>query len=243
MLLLPTPVCQQHTGTHNNSSGGPSLYHRSWPLSFLHLPSTPSPWLLSITRASCTIYSSESAMMARSSAYSSSQGTPERNSCDKASSRMMESRGDMVDTNPHLKFLAITLRHEHGFGHWHKFPGLTTQYIPQCLALSPSATMVSVALTPWFLRSQEYLYFELLAEFLPNLHMRFALWGLILKKNHQNWDFPSFYKLLIISSLDNGFVWCSKLFLWFWKKICRRQKSMKISQYAEFNIQGSSINI
>ena len=44
---------RQHMGNHLNSAGGSDLYPRSWPLSFLHLLSTPSsPWLLSISRAS-----------------------------------------------------------------------------------------------------------------------------------------------------------------------------------------------
>ena len=42
----------QHMGIHLNSARGPGLHHRSWPLSFLHLPSIPSSqWLLSISKA------------------------------------------------------------------------------------------------------------------------------------------------------------------------------------------------
>ena len=44
---------KQRMGIHLNSARGPGLYHRSWPLSFLHLPSIPSSlWLLSISRSS-----------------------------------------------------------------------------------------------------------------------------------------------------------------------------------------------
>ena len=44
---------RQRMGIRLNSARGPGLCHRSWPLSFLHLPSIPSsPWLLSISRAS-----------------------------------------------------------------------------------------------------------------------------------------------------------------------------------------------
>ena len=40
-------------GVRLNSARGPGLYHRSCPLSFLHLPSIPSSlWLISISRAS-----------------------------------------------------------------------------------------------------------------------------------------------------------------------------------------------
>ena len=42
--------------------------------------------------------SRESAMMTRSSAYRSIQGTPVRNSCDKASSTMMKSQGLSADS-------------------------------------------------------------------------------------------------------------------------------------------------
>ena len=87
------PYDRQRMGICLNSARGPGLYHRSWPFSFLHLPSTPSsPWLLSISRAS-----RESAMMTRLSAYRSSPGTPEQNSSDKASSTMMKSKGLSTD--------------------------------------------------------------------------------------------------------------------------------------------------
>ena len=80
----------------------------SWPLSFLHLPSTPSPWLLSISRASWHIPLG-SQMMTRSSAYRSSQGTPARNSRDKASSTMMKSKGLSTDSWWTLTFTSNSL--------------------------------------------------------------------------------------------------------------------------------------
>ena len=97
MLLLPTPVRQTAHGY------SPELCKRSRPVpqimnfvfpAFTLNPS--SPWLLSISKASWHI--PLGSQQWRSSAYRSSQGTPARNSCDKASSTMINSKG--LNTDP-----------------------------------------------------------------------------------------------------------------------------------------------
>ena len=97
-VLLPTPVRQM---AHGNS---PELCRRSSPVPqimiFVFPAFTLSPFFSIASfqvRSLQTHSSSDSAMITRSSAYRSSQGIPERNSRDKASSTMMESSGLSTD--------------------------------------------------------------------------------------------------------------------------------------------------
>ena len=98
MLLLPTPVRQTAHGY------SPELCKRSRPvpqiMTFVFPAFTLNP-LFSMAsfhiKSLLTHSSRESAMMTRSSAYRSSQGTPARNSRDKASNTMMKSKGLSMD--------------------------------------------------------------------------------------------------------------------------------------------------
>ena len=98
MLLLPTPVRQTAHGY------SPELCKRSRPvpqiMTFVFTAFTLNPFL-SMTpyhiKSLLTHTSRESAMMTRSSAYRSSQGTPAPNSRDRASSTMMKSKGLSTD--------------------------------------------------------------------------------------------------------------------------------------------------
>ena len=101
MLLLPTPVQQT---VHGYS---PELCNRFRPvpqiMTFAFPPFTLNPFFSMASfhiKSLMTHSSRESAMMTRSSAYRSSQGTPARNSCDKAYSTMMKSKG--LSTDPAL---------------------------------------------------------------------------------------------------------------------------------------------
>ena len=98
MLLLPTPVQQT---AHGNT---PELCRRSSRVPQIMIFVFPAFTLRpSFSTASfqvkslLTHSSSDSEMITRSSAYRSSQGTPERNSRDKASSTMMKSSGLSTD--------------------------------------------------------------------------------------------------------------------------------------------------
>ena len=93
MLLLPTLVPQTAHGY------SPELCKRSRPVPQIMTSVFPAftlnPFFSMASfhiKSLLTHSSSESAMMTRSSAYRSSQGTPARNSRDKASSTMMKSR-------------------------------------------------------------------------------------------------------------------------------------------------------
>ena len=98
MLLLPTPVRQTAHGY------SPELCKRSRPvlqnMTFIFPAFTLNP-LFSMAsfhiKSLLTHSSRESAMMTRSTAYRSSQGTPAQNSRDKASSTMMKSKGLSTD--------------------------------------------------------------------------------------------------------------------------------------------------
>ena len=98
MLLLPTPVRQTAHGYSHE------LYKRSRPvpqiMTFVFPAFTLNPFFSMASfhiKSLLTHSSRESAMMTRSSAYRSSQGTPARNSRDKASSTMMKSKGLSTD--------------------------------------------------------------------------------------------------------------------------------------------------
>ena len=78
--------------------------HRSRPLpqikTFVFTAFTPNPIFSMASfhiKSLLTHSSRESAMIIGSSAYRSSQGTPARNSCDKASSTMMKNKGLSMD--------------------------------------------------------------------------------------------------------------------------------------------------
>ena len=99
MLLLPTPVRQT---AHGNS---PELCRRPRPMSqimiFVFPAFTLSPFSSNTSfqvKSHLTHSSSNSAMITRSYAQRSSQGIPEQNSHDKASSTMMKSR--VLNTKP-----------------------------------------------------------------------------------------------------------------------------------------------
>ena len=98
MLLLPTPVGQTAQGY------SAELCKRSRPvtqiLTFVFPAFTLNPFFSMASfhiKSLLTHFSRKSAMMTRSSAYRSSQGTPTLNSCDKASSTMMKSKGLSMD--------------------------------------------------------------------------------------------------------------------------------------------------
>ena len=98
MLLLPTPVRQTPHGY------SPELCKRSMPvpqiMTFVFPAFTLNPFFSMAyfhIKSLLTHSSRESAMMTRSSAYRSSQGTPARNSRDKGSSTMMKSKGLSTD--------------------------------------------------------------------------------------------------------------------------------------------------
>ena len=98
MLLLPTPVRQTAHGY------SPELCKRSRPvpqiMTFVFPAFTLNPFfsMASFHIKSLLTHSyRESAMMTRSSAYRSSQGTPAQNSHDKFSSTMMKSKGLSTD--------------------------------------------------------------------------------------------------------------------------------------------------
>ena len=135
MLLLPTPVRNM---AHGNS---PELCRRSRPIPqimiFIFAAFTLSPFssIASFQVKSLLTHSlGDSVMIIRSSAWRSSQGTPEQNSCDKASSTKMKSSvlsTEPCEHQPLLQTLHCT-PHQHGQGskHWHTSSAPVTQSTP-----------------------------------------------------------------------------------------------------------------
>ena len=106
MLLLPTPVRQTAHGY------SPDLCKRSKPvpqiMTFVFPVFTLNPFFTMASfhiKSLLTHSSRESAMVTRSSAYRSSQGTPARNSRDKAEEQGTE-YGSLMDPDLHLKLFA-----------------------------------------------------------------------------------------------------------------------------------------
>ena len=135
MLLLPTPVRQT---AHGN---WPELCRRSSPVPQIMIFAFPA-FTLSLffsiasfqVKSLLTHSSSDSAVITRSSAERSSQGTPEQNSRDKASSTMMNSSGLSTDpwwTPTSLQTLHCTPhQHRHGSVHLHTSPAPVAQSTP-----------------------------------------------------------------------------------------------------------------
>ena len=110
MLLLPTLVRQTAHGY------SPELWKRSRPvpqiMTFVFPAYILNPFFSMASfhiKSLLTHSSRESAMMTRSSAYRSSQGTLARNSCDKASSTMMKGKGLSTDPWWTLTFTSNSL--------------------------------------------------------------------------------------------------------------------------------------
>ena len=144
MLLLPTPVRQTAHGY------SPELFKRSKHvpqiMTFVFPAFTLNPFffMASFHIKSLLTYSSrESAMMTRSSAYRSSQGTPAQNSGDKASSTMMKSKGLSTDPWWTLTFTSNSLLK----------PSPTWTHCP--LADIPWTNLTIQSSTPSFLRANQ----------------------------------------------------------------------------------------
>ena len=112
MLLLPTPVRQTAYGNSPELCGRPRPVPQIMIFVFPAFTLSPFSSIASFQVKSLLKFFDDSAMISRSSAQRSSQGTPERNSRDKASNTMMKSRGWVPSLGEHpssLQTLHCTL--------------------------------------------------------------------------------------------------------------------------------------